>query len=196
MHFDFALRSHKRLTLLIEDAQTTRQQHQIYPIQVDEAKLKSCKYPADVQLIYRMQKNNNAPIMDKIRYARLIADFKQRELAQIVGIDRCTLIRLENGQVSELNMKTETLIRIAVACGFERTFCCNQYHSLLANDVGRKIKEYRKTHHLTQIDLGKQLNVHKKTISRWEHNLQKPSVEVLMYFFPEHFDYDEQSTYQ
>lgn len=67
---DFAPRSHKRLTLLIEDAERTRQRYRIHPFPCSSSSIRACKYPADVQFLYRMQHCTDAPIKDKLRYVR------------------------------------------------------------------------------------------------------------------------------
>ena len=179
------------MTLLIEDAETTRQRYRIHPFPCSSSSIIACKYPADVHFLYHMQHCTDAPIKDKLRYVRLMAGLKQSELAEMVGISRSTLINLENGAVSEENMKTDVLIRIALTCGFERTFCCDPYHSLLANDVGQKIKSYRKEHRMTQQMLADIFHVRKDTVFNWEHHQTDPPMEVLRYLFPEIFDYSE-----
>lgn len=190
---DFAPRSHKRLTLLIEDAKTTRQRYQIHPFPCSSSSIRACKYPADVQFLYHMQHCTDAPIKDKLRYVRLMAGLKQSELAEMVGISRSTLLHLENGDVSEENMKTNTLIRIALACGFERTFCCNPYHALLAGNIGQRIKAYRKEHRMTQQVMADIFHVCKGTVFNWEHNQTNPPKCVLQRLFPEPFAHNKQS---
>lgn len=108
-----------------------------------------------------------------------------------MGISRFTLINLENGAVSEENMKTNTLMRIALVCGFERTFCCNPYHSLLANNIGQRIKVYRKEHRMTQQMLADIFHVRKDTVFNWEHHRTDPPMKVLKYLFPDFFDCSE-----
>lgn len=175
------------MTLLIEDAETTRQQYQINPIHLDTANARPCKKPKDVLFLYGYQHGDDTPIKDKLRYARLMAGLKQSELAERVGIDRVTLTRLENGDVTEENMKTDLLLKIAATCGFERTFCCNGYHKFLADDAGKKIKAYRKKRRLTQAELAVRFHVNKKTVASWEYNLHKPPIEILRIMFPEYF---------
>lgn len=178
------MRSHKRLTLLVDDVFLASKRYQINPIHVDSSKVAVCKKPDDVFFLYSFQANDQTPIRDKLRYVRLVAGYGQKELADIIGIDRVTLTRLESGDVAEENMKTHVLMQISLACGFDRTFCCNRYHAFLANDAGKKIKAYRKENHLTQIDLAKQLNVAHTTVKRWERNENKPSLDKLEAMFP------------
>ena len=143
-----------------------------------------------------MQHCADAPIKDKLRYVRLMAGLKQSELAEMVGIHRSTLINLENGDVSEQHMKTDVLIRIALACGFERTFCCDPYHALLADNIGQRIKAYRKEHGMTQQMLADIFHVCKGTVFSWERNQTNPSKRILQHLFPEFFVRGNQSIVQ
>ena len=47
------------------------------------------------------------------------------------------------------------------------------------NKVGEKIAKLRKKNNLTQIELGKELNVSDKTISKWENNNSEPDIEMI-----------------
>ena len=180
----FDRRSHKRLTLLIENAETTRQYSKINPVHLSSAIIPNCKYPEDIAFAYHYQECTNPPIKDKLRYVRLIAGLSQKELADILGIDRVTLTRLENGAVSEENMKTDLLVQIATVCGFEKTYCCNDYHAFIANDAGKQIRIFRREKKLTQLQLAQILNVAHTTVKRWERNENKPSIDKVKEMFP------------
>ena len=117
-------------------------------------------------------------VADKLRYARLSAGLHQDTLAAKIGIDRATLLRYENGQVSEENMQVELLISIASICGQVKYFCCNPYHIFLAEDAGKQIKQYRKLIRLTQKQLADRYGVAVSTVKRWERNENKPPIAV------------------
>jgi len=93
----------------------------------------------------------------------------------MIGINRTTLIRLENGQISDEHMKTITLNKIAIACSRESTFCCDGYHIFMSDDYGEKIRKLRKEKGWTQINLASQLGVHATTVKRWEKRRSRPS---------------------
>ena len=180
----FSLRSHKRLSLLVDDAFLANKHYDITSIHVDSSKIAVCKKPDDVLFLHNLQPDDFTPIKDKLRYVRLSAEYEQKALADIIGIDRVTLIRLENGDVAEENMKTHILVDIALACGFDRTFCCNRYHTFIANNAGKQIKAYRREHQLTQIGLAEYLKVAHTTVKRWERNSCKPSPDKVEIMFP------------
>ena len=185
----FSRHSHKRLTLLVENAQTTKQSYVITPFEVNRTQYLTCKYPNDTIFVYHFDREDpNTRIGDRIRYARLMAGYTQSELADRLDIDRVTLIRLENNQVSDWNMKTDLLVTIATTCGFERTYCCDNYHAFIANDGGAQIKAYRKRHQITQQSLADLLGVNRTTVRRWEKNRDKPSPDKLMVLFPQLFE--------
>ena len=48
-----------------------------------------------------------------------------------------------------------------------------------SNKVGEKIARLRKKNSLTQIELGKELNVSDKTISKWENNNSESNIEMI-----------------
>ena len=92
-------------------------------------------------------------VADKLLYARLSAGLHQNVLARKVGIDRCTLLRYENGHKAEESMEVAWLVKIALACGMDKYFCCNPYHIFIAEGAGQQIKQYRKAAGLTQKSL-------------------------------------------
>lgn len=50
----------------------------------------------------------------------------------------------------------------------------------MSNAFGNKLRILREEERLTQEDLGKFLNVHKVTISKWERGLTEPSIEDII----------------
>ena len=46
--------------------------------------------------------------------------------------------------------------------------------------LGDRIRELRKSHSLSQVDLARELHVSKQTISNWENNNIPPSVDTLV----------------
>jgi transcriptional regulator with XRE-family HTH domain len=117
-------------------------------------------------------------VSDKLRYARLTAGFHQDTLADYVGIDRCTLLRYENGHIAEENMEIDWLIKIALTCGMDKHFWCSPYHIFIIEDAGKQIKQYRKEMGLTQKKLAAQLGVWETTVKRWEQNRNKPPKHI------------------
>ena len=122
----------------------------------------------------RLCTGNLESVADKLQYARLTAGIHQDVLADMIGIDRITLLRYENGHRNEDSLCVEWLIRIAIACGLDKYFCCNDYHIFLAENPGQQIKQWRKSQKLTQKKLAAMLGVNITTLKRWEYNENKP----------------------
>jgi len=117
---------------------------------------------------------NLESVADKLRYARLTAGIHQDALAREVGIDRITLLRYENGRIAEENMEVEWLIKIAIACGIDKYFCCSTYHIFIIEGADKQIKQYRQEMGLTQKQLAAKLGVAITTVKRWEQKKNKP----------------------
>ena len=143
-------------------------------MQVDRQPVYRCKSPEHAALAQHFDAES-ATIADKIRYARITARLEQAELAELVGIDRTTLLRLENGQVSDEHMRTDTLVKIAVTCNRRNTFCCDEYHAFMAGGYGAVIRRVRKAYRWTQAELAALMRVSVTTVKRWEQERSRPS---------------------
>ena len=166
---------HKRLNLHISDAEDNAIPYVMYPVGVGGKKiLKAKRLTAAMELCTGKLET----VADKLRYARLMAGLHQDALADKVGIDRCTILRYENGQVKEENMVIEWLVKIALACGRGEYFCCSPYHVFIVQGAGAQVKQYRKSQGLTQRQLATQLGVNVTTVRGWELEKNKPPVYV------------------
>jgi len=161
--------------LHISDAEENVIPYEIYPVSMGEKKiLKAKRLTTTMKLCTGELKS----VADKIRYARLSAGIHQDILAEKIGIDRITLLRYENGHITEENMEIEWLIKIALACGMDKHFCCSPYHIFIIEDAGKQIKQYRKEMELTQRELAIKLGVNVTTVKRWEQKRNKPPMYV------------------
>lgn len=48
-----------------------------------------------------------------------------------------------------------------------------------SSDIGTKLKQLRLNHHLTQLDLARELHVSRQTVSSWETNRNHPDVDTI-----------------
>jgi len=166
---------HKRLNLHISDAEENIIPYEIFPDEVGQKKILKAKR---LTTAMKLCTSELKTVADKLQYARLTAGFHQDALADYIGIDRCTLLRYENGHINEENMEIDWLIKIALACGMDKHFCCSQYHIFIIEDAGKQIKHYRKEMGLTQKKLAAQLGVWETTVKRWEQNRNKPPKHI------------------
>ncbi len=152
------------------------QPYRIQPLPVGTKPFYRCKYPHDTRFALEFDEAT-ASIAEKVRFARITAGLEQEELAKMIEVDRTTLLRLENGQVTDEHTKTSTLIKIAVACGREATFCCDEYHSFMADGYGARIRKLRKENGWTQRIMSSRMGVALTTVKRWEQEKSRPSRE-------------------
>ena len=166
---------HKRLNLHISDADENIIPYEIFPDEVGQKKILKAKR---LTTAMKLCTSELKTVADKLQYARLTAGLLQRELAELVGIDRTTLTAYENGQIVEEHMDVKNIMAIAIACGRDKHFCCSPYQIFLAEEPGAQIKAYRKAHGLTQKMLAAMLGVWDTTVKRWEWQKNKPPMYV------------------
>lgn len=147
--------------------------YKVYKFKCNSIQIMSCKKNS-YNLLYQ-NLSDQKTIGDKIRCVRLHAGLTIEQLAQIIKVDRTTLIRNETNGISEDFIKTNILLKIEDACSVPRYSLFDEY--LLYYET-QQLKIDRKSYGLKQSDLAKFLNVSKNTISRWERKTKRPSREV------------------
>ena len=111
-------------------------------------------------------------IGSRIKYYRLLNNLTQEELAVKSNLDRATIIRYENNLVEH---SIDVIDKISVALKIKPSIIYDDHLNFISSDYGSKIRNLRMGLGLSQKELGKILNVHKKTISRWEREESIPS---------------------
>jgi len=119
-------------------------------------------------------KSDLSTVGGKIKYYRSLNGLLQKELSDISGIDRATILRYENNQVIHF---LDICNKIAEIIGIDPFLIYDEYLSFIAGSFGSKIKLLRKSIKLTQVEFGQALGVHKKTIERWENEMACPTRE-------------------
>lgn len=89
----------------------------------------------------------------------------------MADIDISTIKRYENNKVI---YSLKICNKIAAAIDIDPSFIYDDYFNFISSNYGSKIKKIRKELKLTQIEFGKLLGTHKKTISRWENEVHYP----------------------
>ncbi|MBR1442353.1 MAG: recombinase family protein, partial [Firmicutes bacterium] len=113
-----------------------------------------------------------ATVGEKIAFYRCKVDLTQRELAEMLEINRITMVKYENN-IIDFNMNI--LHKISVVLGVPPTFLYDDYFSFIASPASKIIKNYRETHQMTQKEFAKFLNVSKREVERWESQNTIPS---------------------
>lgn len=95
------------------------------------------------------------------------------DLAKLAGMDRSTVIRLENNKVQP---SLYILHKLSSALEVDINLLLDDFLTFLL-DYSNTIKSIRKDYNLTQKELGTLLKVHRKTILRWEKGVIQPTKE-------------------
>ena len=119
-------------------------------------------------------KSDLTTVGGKIKYYRLLKGLLQKELSDISGIDRTTILRYENNQVIH---SLDICNKIAEALDINPTLIYDEYLEFIASDFSSEIKVARKSRKLTQDEFGQTLCVHRKTVVRWENRTDYPTRE-------------------
>jgi transcriptional regulator with XRE-family HTH domain len=112
--------------------------------------------------------SDDATIGEKIAFYRKKRNLFGNDLANLIGIDRVTMIRYENDQ---LDCPYDVIIRISEALNVDRHLLMDEYLQFIDYPYSVFIKQRRKELHLRQCDLGEQLGVTRRQIERWEHSV-------------------------
>lgn len=113
-------------------------------------------------------------VSDRIKYARLSARLKSREVAQRAGIAITTYCRYERGEVKEEHLDSHILVRIAKACGFPEKFCLDEYQSFRYNSA-EAVRSYMERNNIGNAELARELGVSLTTVKQWKRGRCSPS---------------------
>lgn len=91
-------------------------------------------------------------------------------------MNRITIIKYEKNIIRP---SIEILQELAAVFKISYTLLYDDYYLFLDSDFGHQIKLVRKNLKLTQLEFGKLLKLHKKTIERWENYVQAPSINCF-----------------
>ncbi len=113
-------------------------------------------------------------VAEKIKYARLSARLKSREVAERAGLHITTYCRYERGEITAEGMDWHILERIGEACGFTKDFCLDEYQKFRANSA-KIIQKYMSDNGITNEALARQTNVSLTSVKQWKSGKCSPS---------------------
>ena len=105
---------------------------------------------------------------DKLRWYRYREALLQREVANLVGIDRSTYLHYEGGETEYFPL--EIMEKIAALYDIPVTDLLDEYNTFLYRDQGKQIKERRKALRMTQREYADYLGVSFGSLQNWEQN--------------------------
>ncbi len=107
-------------------------------------------------------------IADKLRWYRYKHALLQREVADIIGIDRSTYIHYEEGGRNYYPI--ENMKKLAALFHVPVTELLDDFHKFLYQDQGKQIREKRLQLHMTQNEYAKMLGIPLGSLKKWEQN--------------------------
>lgn len=129
--------------------------------------------------------NNLQSVSDKIKYARLSARLKSREVAERAGLHITTYCRYERGEITAEGMDYRILERISVACGFPQDFCLDEYQKFRTRS-SQIIRQFMSDKGLTNAALAYQTNVSLTSVKQWKTGKCSPSYKQWETVFKEY----------
>ncbi len=105
---------------------------------------------------------------DKLRWYRYRLGLLQRDIADIIGIDRKTYIHYEEDGKDYYPL--EHMSKLAELFGVPVTELLDEYNTFLYNDQGKQLRERREALGLSRIEYAAQLGVPTGTLKKWELN--------------------------
>ena len=118
---------------------------------------------------------------DKLRWYRCRKGLRQKDVAELAGLDRKTYTQYES-QTREYYPPV-TMERLAAALSVTIEDLLDDYNLFLYRDQGDQIKALRTHQNLTQHQLAKRLGISLGVLKKWEQNrvrITKSSWQKLM----------------
>ena len=112
-------------------------------------------------------------VSDKLRYYRIKCGLFQKEMAELLKIDRSTYARYESGTLTSYSINVIKMC--AEIFGIEADKLLDEYNRFIFEGQGEQVKVKRLEFGLTQGEFGKLFGVSKNTVRRWENDSIKMS---------------------
>lgn len=119
------------------------------------------------RLADRILPEDNKTVSDKLRYYRIKCGLLQKDMAELLKIDRSTYARYESGSITSYPINV--IKRCAEVFGVEADKLLDDYNRFIFEGQGEQVRRKRLESGLTQGELGKLYGVSKNTVRRWEN---------------------------
>ncbi len=110
-------------------------------------------------------KIEDKPIGDKIRFYRLKNGLLQKEVAEMIGIDRSTYIKIENNKTV---VSFDILKKLSEILKTDVSELMDDYHNFIYYHQREELKKFRSEKKITQKQLADILDVGVYMVKRWE----------------------------
>lgn len=105
----------------------------------------------------------------------------QKDMAELLSVDRSTYIRYESGSITSYS--PDLIKQCLEIFGVEADKLLDEYNNFIFKGQGEQVKKKRLEAGLSQGEFGKLYGVSKNTIRRWENNSVKMSRKLWKRIF-------------
>ena len=122
-------------------------------------------------------------VSDKLKWYRINSGLLQRDVANVMEVDRTTYSRYEENVLEAYPI--DKLLKAAELFGIDVTSLLDDYNLFLYNGQGKQIKGLRKSMKLTQSQFAIYIKTPLGTLKKWEQdkvNIQKKTFKKLFSF--------------
>lgn len=117
--------------------------------------------------VYCTASEESGTVSDKLRYFRMKSGLRQKDMAELLKIDRSTYVRYESGTIT--GYPPDVIKRCAEIFGIEADRLLDDYNRFIFGGQGEQVRKKRIELGLTQGGFGKLCGVSKNTVRRWEN---------------------------
>lgn len=125
------------------------------------------------RLVDHMLPQDTETVSDKFRYYRIKCGLFQKDMAELLKIDRSTYARYESGSLT--SYPVNVIKKCAEIFGIEADKLLDDYNRFIFEGQGEQVKRKRIEFGLTQGEFGKLYGVSKNTVRRWENGSMRMS---------------------
>lgn len=121
----------------------------------------------------RILPQDGETVSDKLRYYRIKCGLFQKDMAELLKIDRSTYARYESGVITSYPINV--IKRCAEIFSVDADKLLDDYNRFIFEEQGKQVRRKRLESGLTQGEFGKLYGVSKNTVRRWENGAVKMS---------------------
>lgn len=115
----------------------------------------------------RMLPKDNETVSDKLQYYRIKCGLFQKDMAELLQIDRSTYARYESGSLTSYPINV--IKKCAEIFGVDADKLLDDYNRFIFEGQGEQVRKKRLETGLSQGEFGKLYGVSKNTVRRWEN---------------------------
>lgn len=115
-------------------------------------------------------------MQNKLRYYRIKCGLLQKDMAELLKIDRSTYAQYESGAITSYPINA--IKRCAEIFGIDADKLLDDYNRFIFEGRGEQVRRKRLEFGVTQGEFGKLYGVSKNTVRRWENGAVRMSRKI------------------